>query len=63
MKVKEGLIPTILGTAVTAAGALWDSKEMKARSNNDMMLMVAAGVVGFGIAHILLGSIDLMQKK
>jgi len=63
MTVKEGLIPTILGTAVTAAGALWDSKEMKGRSNKDIMPMVAAGVVGFGLAHIILGSIDLMQNK
>jgi hypothetical protein len=63
MTIKEGLIPTVLGTAVTAAGALWDSKDIRKRSKKDIMPMVAAGVVGFGIAHVLLGSIDLIQNK
>jgi len=63
MTVKEGLIPTVLGTCVTAAGAIWDSKELRKRDKNNIIPMVAAGVVGFGIAHVLLGSIDLMQNK
>jgi hypothetical protein len=63
MDIKEGVIPTALGTAVTAAGIAWDAMAMRKSHNSkgNIMPMVAAGVVGFGIAHVLLGSIDLTQ--
>jgi len=65
MKIRDGLIPTALGTAVTTAGAIWDGMEMKKRriNNNDIRPMIAAGIVGFGLAHVVLGSIDLVQHK
>ncbi|MEW9121720.1 MAG: asparagine synthase [Thermotaleaceae bacterium] len=53
MEIREGLIPTVLGTAVTATGAM-----MKRR---DMAPMIAAGIVGFGLAHVVLGTIDMIQ--
>lgn len=52
MKVREGLIPTVLGTAVTTTGAV-----MKRKNVNPM---IASAIVGFGLAHIVLGSIDLI---
>ncbi|MCC5912177.1 MAG: asparagine synthase [Clostridiaceae bacterium] len=55
MKIQEGLIPTALGTAVTATGAL-----MKSRKVNSM---VSAGVIGFGLAHVVLGTIDLIEHR
>lgn len=48
---REGLIPTVLGTAVTAAG-------LALRGANPVL---GWGVAGFGLAHILLGAIDLME--
>lgn len=48
---REGLIPTVLGTAVTAAG-------LALRGNNPV---VGWGVAGFGLAHIVLGTIDLIE--
>ncbi|TEB17417.1 hypothetical protein Psfp_00641 [Pelotomaculum sp. FP] len=48
---REGLIPTVLGTAVTAAG-------LALRGTNPV---VGWGVAGFGLAHILLGAIDLIE--
>jgi len=65
MKIREGLIPTALGTAVTTASAIWDGMEMKKRksNNNDLRPMIAAGIVGFGLAHVVLGSIDLAQHR
>lgn len=48
---REGLIPTVLGTAVTAAG-------LAMRGANPVL---GWGVAGFGLAHILLGAIDLME--
>lgn len=55
MEIREGLIPTVLGTAVTATGAM-----MKSR---DAAPMIAAGIVGFGLAHIVLGAIDMVQHN
>ena len=55
MDIREGLIPTVLGTAVTATGAI-----MKRR---DMAPMIAAGIVGFGLAHIVLGAMDMVQHR
>lgn len=53
MKVREGLIPTVLGAAVTTAGVV-----MKRR---DIAPIIAAGIVGYGLAHIVLGSMDLVE--
>ena len=55
---REGMIPTILGTAVTGAGLLTKSKVEKKETK-----MVAAGIVGFGLAHVVLGGIDLIQGR
>ncbi|MGY0373971.1 asparagine synthase [Clostridium sp. JNZ J1-5] len=53
--MREGVIPTALGTVVTGAGATMVMVGMAP--------MVAAGVVGFGLAHIVLGSIDLVEHR
>lgn len=52
-KVREGLIPTVLGTAVTAAGI----------AIRPMAPAVSWGVAGFGLAHVVLGAIDLIQHR
>jgi formate/nitrite transporter FocA (FNT family) len=56
MNVREGLIPTVLGTAVTATGYALKQK----RGSNKMM---ANTIFGFGLAHIVLGSIDLIEHR
>jgi len=43
MKIREGMIPTILGTVVTAAGL-----SLKPFSSR-----ISWGITGFGLAHIL----------
>lgn len=53
MKIREGLIPTALGTIVTAAGVA-----MKPLAPH-----FSWGVTGFGLAHILLGTIDLVGHR
>ncbi len=55
MTVHEGTIPTALGAVVTGVGATLVAKRVSP--------MVAAGVVGFGAAHIMLGTIDLVQHR
>ncbi|MEK4628862.1 MAG: asparagine synthase [Solibacillus sp.] len=55
-KIREGLIPTILGSAVTMTGI---ALKQKNNPNN----MIAHTVFGFGLAHILLGAIDLVEHR
>lgn len=53
MKIREGMIPTILGTVVTATGL----------SLKPVSTKIAWGVTGFGLAHIVLGAIDLIEHR
>lgn len=55
MEIMEGAVPAALGTVVTAAGA--------AMAVRNIAPKVAAGVLGFGLAHIVLGSIDLVEHR
>lgn len=56
MNIREGLIPTVLGSAVTATGYALKQK----RGTNKM---IANTVFGFGLAHIVLGAIDLVEHR
>lgn len=56
MNVREGLIPTLLGSAVTAAGYA-----MKQRNSSNKAF--ANTIFGFGLAHIVLGAIDLVEHR
>ena len=51
MHIKEGLVPTILGTAVAAAGFALKDTIPKSYSG---------GMVGFGLANIVMGSADMI---
>jgi hypothetical protein len=51
---REGMIPTILGTIVSASAAtLLRSRYKK----------TATGALGFGLAHVVLGAIDLFGER
>ncbi|HZK85770.1 MAG TPA: asparagine synthase [Desulfosporosinus sp.] len=52
MAIREGAIPVVLGTVVTGIGATVVSSPV-----------IAAGVIGVGAAHIVLGAIDLVEHK
>ncbi|GFZ88952.1 hypothetical protein GCM10008018_38890 [Paenibacillus marchantiophytorum] len=52
--MREGLIPTVLGTVVSASGATLLSSKYK---------LVGIGVLGFGLAHVVLGAIDLVEHR
>ncbi|NLC95496.1 MAG: asparagine synthase [Bacilli bacterium] len=61
--MKQGLIPTIVGAGVTALGVTLTVRNQ--RKQQDMMTrlmpLVSAGIIGFGLAHVLLGTIDLVD--
>ncbi|MCQ6558221.1 asparagine synthase [Paenibacillus mendelii] len=52
--MREGLIPAVLGTVVSASGATLLKSKYK---------LVGTGVLGFGLAHIVLGTIDLIEHR
>ncbi|GKU83174.1 MULTISPECIES: asparagine synthase [Niallia] len=54
--IREGLIPTVLGTAVTTAGLVM-------KQNRKIDSMISNTVFGFGLAHIVLGTIDLVEHR
>lgn len=54
MHIKEGLVPTVLGTAVAAAGFVLKDTIPKTYSG---------GMVGFGLANIVMGSADMLSSK
>ena len=56
MNIREGLIPTALGSAVTVTGY---AMKQNRRSNK----MIANTIFGFGLAHVVLGVIDLIDHR
>ena len=56
MDIREGMVPTILGTAVAAAGYA-----LKQRHTSNKM--IANTLFGFGLAHVALGVIDLVEHR
>ncbi len=53
---REGLIPTILGTVVSLASFSFRGNTRKYSSLSNILL-------GFGLAHIVLGVIDLFEHN
>lgn len=52
--IKEGFIPVVLGSVVTTTG-------VALRNNKSILPMVTGLIIGFGLAHIVLGAIDLVE--
>ena len=62
--MKKGLIPVTLGVVVTMAGLAVDANQSKERrfKSRDYANMAGALLVGAGVAHIALGSIDMLRN-
>lgn len=55
MNMKNGLVPTILGTAVAATGLALKKSSLPNTYRN--------GLIGFGVANILLGSAEMVSNN
>lgn len=62
--MKKGIMPIVLGVAVTTAGITLDAKQNKKNKfdKHDYKNMAGALLVGAGVAHIALGSIDRINN-
>ena len=62
--MKKGRIPVTLGTVVTMAGLAVDAKQVKNKNftKRDYTNMTGALLVGAGVAHIALGTIDMLRQ-
>ena len=63
--MRNGLITTALGTAVTAGSVALRASDLKNRRmhKNDVVPMIETAALGFGLAHIVLGTVDLLQNR
>jgi xanthine/uracil permease len=63
MKMREGIIPTVLGTVVTATGLSLKPLASRKLASKKLSSNIAWGVAGFGLAHVVLGAIDLIEHR
>lgn len=63
--MREGIIPTALGAVVTAGAITMRARDIKRRGmrRKEIVPMIETGLVGFGLAHIVLGAIDLVEHR
>ncbi len=63
--MREGIIPMVLGTAVTTAGAVMRGTDMKKHhmTKHETKVAIGAGLLGLGAAHVILGAIDFFQDR
>lgn len=54
MHIREGVLPTVVGTVVTATGFALKNNIPKSYRN---------GIIGFGLAHIAMGSAELVGQN
>lgn len=57
----KGLVPVILGVGVTSAGLMLKKRTVKQKYILDLASMASSTLCGFGAAHILLGTLDLIK--
>jgi len=55
MHIKEGIVPTVLGTVVTITGI--------ALKNSNLPETYRNGLIGFGLANIAIGSTEMISQN
>lgn len=63
--MRKGIIPTVLGTVVTGAALYSKAPDLKVKKlkKMDTETMLISGILGFGLANMVLGSMNLINNK
>jgi hypothetical protein len=63
--MREGVIPTVLGTVVAAGAATLRARDISRRGlkEKNIVPMIETAALGFGLAHVVLGAIDLVEHR
>lgn len=62
--MRKGMIPTLLGIAVTGSAIAMSDRDKLERGlkRRNIETTVATGLIGFGLAHIVLGGLDIFNS-
>lgn len=62
--MRKGMIPTVIGTAVAGTALVSSMTEIRERGfkKKNLNSTIGTAVLGFGLAHIVLGTIDLIRE-
>lgn len=63
--MREGTVETALGTVVTAGAVALRAMDIREKGfrRRDIIPKMETAALGFGLAHIVLGTIDLLQDR
>lgn len=63
--MRKGMIPALLGIAVTGTAIAMSDPDVFERGmkKKNVDTMMASGLIGFGLAHIVLGGMDLFKER
>lgn len=63
--MRKGILPAMLGMAVTGATIAMTDMDITKRAmhRKGREEMLTSGLIGFGLAHIVLGGLDLMNNR
>lgn len=57
----KGILPVVLGVGVTTAGLMIKKRTVKQKYILDLASMAGSTLCGFGAAHVLLGTLDIIK--
>lgn len=62
--MKKGIFPALLGIAVTGGAMAMSQTNInkKLMSRKNRKVMITTGLMGYGLAHIVLGSLDILTE-
>lgn len=61
--MKKGILPIMIGSVVTLSGLYLKKRSLKGKLLLELSTMATSGLIGFGLAHILLGAIECYQNE
>ncbi|MBC8589093.1 hypothetical protein [Paratissierella segnis] len=63
--MRKGILPAMLGIAVTGATIAMTDIDITKRimHHKGREAMLTSGLIGFGLAHVVLGGLDLINNR